>query len=304
MFLQKFKFIGYPCGITSLGNYIVVSDLYNNRINILSPDGETIHFEGEFDGVESLICDHNGNIAVCDSGNNRIQVFNLKIPLVSSIDLQSKVEFLFSFGEQMIMPSGITCDHNGNYIVSDTGNHRIQVYSPKGEFIFSFGNEGIEEGQFSSPDGLTCDHNGNIAICDSDNHRIQVFKLGTSSMSTIDLQSKCDVKFLFAFGKKGGGEGEFLYPKTITCDHEGNYVVVDEYNHRIQVFTNKGEFIRSFGNYGKEEGQFRYPSGIICNNNGDYVVCDSTNQRIQVFKGPSEVPSLVSMCWKKINTIQ
>ena len=212
--------------------------------------------------------------------------------------------FLFSFNSGRFRePNKLICDHDSNIFVCDTNNHRIQVFTKEGIFLYFFGREGSKEGQFNYPEGITCDHDGNIVVCDINNHRIQVFtkegKFMSPSVTSIDSQR--EYKFLYFFGKYGTEEGQFKYPTEITCDHDGNYVVCDSFNHRIQVFTKKGKFLYFFGKEGLEEGQFKYPKGLTCDHDGNYIVCDTLNCRIQVFKGPSEVPSLLSMCWKQIN---
>jgi tripartite motif-containing protein 71 len=335
-----------PMGVTcNQDGNIVVSDFINNRIQIFSKEceflfsfGERGREEGQFDHPYGVTCDKDGNIIVCDTYNHRIQVFS------------SKGKFLFSFGSkggeegQFESPEGVTCDKNGNIVVSDTYNHRIQVFKCEpsistidlenkftGVFLYSFGSEGKEEGQFRYPRGVTCDHDGNIIVCDSFNHRVQVFKCEPSAH--IDLQNKFKGEFLFSFGREGRREGEFCFPYGVTCDHDGNIVVSDSENNRIQVFkfdpkvpidlqskfkfdsssmspiglqnkiTEKGNFIITFGSEGKEKGQFDIPSSITCDHDGNYVVCDTYNHRIQVFKGPSEVPSLFSLCWKHVDNL-
>jgi hypothetical protein len=67
-------------------------------------------------------------------------------------------------------------------------------------------------------------------------------------------------------------------------------------------FDSKALFLFSFGEYGREEGQFNHPKDVTCDHNGNYVVCDTENTRVQIFKGPSEVPTLLSLCWEKIES--
>jgi tripartite motif-containing protein 71 len=338
----------HPVGITSCDDNIFVCDLFNHRVKVfkfeplaqidlqskfklltssmspfdlqskLTNKGEFLFSfgkcgrgEGEFYEPEGITCDKDGNIIVSDTGNDRIQVFN------------SQGKFLFSFGKygeeegQFIWPVGITCDKDGNIVVCDNGNHRVQIFSPKGQFIRKIGSFGEEDGQFESPEGVTCDHDGNIIVADTRNHRIQVFT------------SKGE--FLFSFGSEGEEEGQFVNPRGVTCDHDGNIIVSDSGNHRIQIFkleTSKMspiglqdklkcepmstidlqskftyKFLHSFGKKGKEEGDFDIPKGIACNHQGDYIICDFKNNRIQVFKGPTEVPTLLSLCLKHVEKI-
>jgi DNA-binding beta-propeller fold protein YncE len=53
-----------------------------------------------------------------------------------------------------------------------------------------------------------------------------------------------DGKFKRQFGKKGSGHGEFNDPKQLAFDPDGNLWVADSDNHRLQVFTRDGAFLR------------------------------------------------------------
>jgi tripartite motif-containing protein 2/3 len=60
-------------------------------------------------------------------------------------------------------------------------------------------------------------------------------------------------------------------------------VVADYGNHRVQVFTKEGEFVRKFGGKGTESGQFNGPSAIAIGQDGTVIVAEDGNHRIQVF---------------------
>jgi len=91
---------------------------------------------------------------------------------------------------------------------------------------------------------------------------------------------------------KGNGEGEFSYPRGITTDHGGNVLVSDFNNYRVQVFDEKGNFLRKFGSEGTGEGELKYPIGIGILSNGDVVVAEpafnSGNKRLSVFNSQGQ----------------
>lgn len=75
--------------------------------------------------------------------------------------------------------AGIAVDCVGNVIVSDKGNHRIQIFNPdftEVRIIGKRGDRGDAYGEFKNPTGLAVDCNGNIFVCDTDNNRIQVIR--------------------------------------------------------------------------------------------------------------------------------
>ena len=70
-------------------------------------------------------------------------------------------------------PAGIVCEANGNVIVVDSGNNRLQVFTPEGKLVAQCGKAGSGEGEFNKPWGITLDKDGNIYVADWKNHRVQ-----------------------------------------------------------------------------------------------------------------------------------
>ena len=53
--------------------------------------------------------------------------------------------------------------------------------------------------------------------------------------------------FVRSFGKFGDGPAEFKFPWGVAMDrNSGNIVVSDTHNHRIQVFSQHGIFLKAF----------------------------------------------------------
>ncbi len=52
---------------------------------------------------------------------------------------------------------------------------------------------------------------------------------------------------LGSFGMHGSHQGQFDHPVGVALDSEGNILVSDNGNKRIQKFTAKGKFLRSVG---------------------------------------------------------
>ena len=64
-------------------------------------------------------------------------------------------------------------EKNGNVIVVDSGNNRLQVFTPDGKLVASCGKGGTGDGEFNQPWGITPDKDGNIFVADWKNHRVQ-----------------------------------------------------------------------------------------------------------------------------------
>ena len=180
-----------------------------------------------------------------------------------------------TFGEggngdaQFQSPFDVRASSMGLILVSDFGNHRIQVFDSNGHFISTFGSNGSGSGQFKSPFGLAINSKGHIIVSDQENHRIQIFDAGGNFLST--------------FGSMGKKSGQFCYPRGIAVSSYDNIYVCDYFNNRIQIFNSKGIFISEFGSKGYDNGQFDGPWAIAINSKGNLIVVDFTNQRIQMF---------------------
>jgi DNA-binding beta-propeller fold protein YncE len=58
--------------------------------------------------------------------------------------------------------------------------------------------------------------------------------------------------------------------------------VTDACNHRIDVFTTDGRFLRTMGKIGSGPGEFRFPYGLDMDSKGRLVVCEFGNNRVQL----------------------
>jgi TolA-binding protein len=72
-------------------------------------------------------------------------------------------------------PDDVAVDKEGNIYVADTGNHRIQKFTPDGKFICSFGSFGSFEGGMDTPTSLAITKWGEVWVVDQGNCRIQKF---------------------------------------------------------------------------------------------------------------------------------
>ena len=92
-----------------------------------------------------------------------------------------------------------------------------------------------------------------------------------------------DHQFLGQFGGFGRGDGQFIWPRSIDLDSEGNVYASDDFLHRISVFDQEGGFLSSWGAAGSGEGELDGPSGIALDGDDNIFVVDSANDRIQKF---------------------
>ncbi len=200
--------------------------------------------------------DKAGNIYVADVVNKKVIVFN------------KEGEMLFrSIGEgKLRMPWGV-CVSGDILYVTDVAAHSVKVFDTRGNYLFSFGIKGKEQGNFIRPYDVASDNNGNVFVVDSGNNRIVV------------LDKKGNYRY--QFGSRGQKDGYFNFPTAIEVDEKGNLYVTDTLNSRIQIFSSDGTFLSKFGVVGSEASDFISPKGITVS---DLIyVSDSDNSAIKVF---------------------
>lgn len=165
---------------------------------------------------------------------------------------------------------GLTVDIEGNILVVDSANHRIQKFTAEGRFLTAVGTQGSGPQQLSYPVDIALNaSNKRFYIVDNDNHRIQILN--------------SDLTFYGAFGKKGKGKRQFHDPCGIACDGTGKVYVTDRDNHRVQVFTAQGKFVRSIGKFGRGRGELDLPYFIAIDASGMVYVSEWGNNRVSVF---------------------
>jgi len=88
---------------------------------------------------------------------------------------------------QFRSPFGICYDaKNQHILVSDSDNHRIQIFNRNGDFMCTFGSKGKDNGQLDYPGQLSIQPSTNrIVVADERNNRIQVFEDDGSFVSVI-----------------------------------------------------------------------------------------------------------------------
>jgi len=138
------------------------------------------------------------------------------------------------------------------------------------EFLFSFGSEGSENGEFNQPFGIAIDSNENIYVGDNFNNRIQKFDKSGS--------------FLKSWGVKGSDKGEFLNINGIAIDSKDNLYVIDgDLNERVQKFTSEGIFVTLWNLRMPGDISFLNPLDIAVDSKDSIYVLENAKNRVQVF---------------------
>ena len=169
-------------------------------------------------------------------------------------------------------------------IVDPYAQGQRQVTATK--VIGTTGQPGSGTGQLNFPRAVAVDASGTIYVADSGNNRVQVFASDGTFLRGWGSTCKLDT----GEGCVDGGRGQFNEPWGIAVGADGSVYVSDTWNHRIQKFTNDGQFVTSWGVFGStggelgQEGLLYGPRAVVVGLDGNISVMDTGNKRVQVFQ--------------------
>jgi peptidylamidoglycolate lyase len=144
-------------------------------------------------------------------------------------------KLLNSWGaNRFLEPHGLRVDRHDNVWLTDRALQQVFEFTHDGKLLLTIGTEhtaGLDGTHFNLPADIAFAADGGIYVADGyGNNRVARFA--------------SDGKFLFDWGSKGTGEGEFDLPHSVAVDAQGLVYVADRNNARIQVFDANGKFLK------------------------------------------------------------
>ncbi len=232
-------------------------------------------------------------LVITEPDLHRVVAFSLDAPLQ---DLLAKAKdagttsvelpIMYSIGTfghgpgQFSTLAAVSLTSEGALLAGDSGNNNIQEFNAiSGRYSKTLFGTGSAAAQFHGPSGAVQVASGDLFVGDFHNDRIQVFDQ--------------NYNFKFRFGKTGAGRGELFGPIDVAAGPDGDRVyVVDQGNHRIQVFNLKGEPEFEFGRETRPgewgNGTFQSPFAIAIAKSGNVYVSDESLQLIEKFNAKGD----------------
>ena len=135
-------------------------------------------------------------------------------------------------------PRGIAVHYKtGNIYIADVNNHRVQVFTCNGDYLFMF------DEKMNKPLGICITHN-----------RVLVTQFSGDCINMYELEGK----LIKSVGSEGSGEAQFNYPYGLSVsDRTNNIYVCDRNNNRVQILTEDLKFHSMLG-----IGAFNHPRDI------------------------------------------
>ena len=202
-----------------------------------------------------------GEMIVAEHESSKISIFYPSKKKKASYPLSGSGEYH--------KPNDVATDAFDDILLTDRDYHCILKFKRNGGFSEKVGKRGTNQLEFNSPFGIGVHPTSKaVYITEVYNNRIHVLNY--------------DLTFNNIIGSQGIGDGQFVKPRGIAFDSNGNVYVSDSV-HLIQVFTPEGQYLRKFGKKGQHEGQLYQPWDIAIDNEDIVYVSERGNRRISVF---------------------
>ena len=203
--------------------------------------------QGQFAGPYDIaINDTTGNIAVADSGNNRVQLFNSEGKYVRAISTK-----------ELIKPSSVAFTRSRDLIV--IASHKIFCFNENGKFVKNITSKHLRE-----PESLTIARDGRMVVCDWGDRAVKVLTPdGSQLLHTIS-------------------DPDRVCPDYAVCQRE-MFVVSYSLANNVKVFSKDGVFLHIIGTSESGDGQLSFLPGLSFDRFSNLVVCDYGNSRLQIF---------------------
>ena len=190
-----------------------------------------------------------GATGVDIDAKGNIYVFH-RNPAMPIMAFDKDGKFLRAWGQNLFKTTHfLRTDRDGNVWVTDRGDHQVFKFDSQGRLLMTLGQKGVvgdneSRDAFNGVADLVIARNGDIFIADGESTNTRVVKYSS------------DGRFVTWWGGKGSEPGKFDEPHSIAIDSEGRLYVGDRRNKRVQVFDQRGTFLKQWTNLGTPWGVF------------------------------------------------
>jgi DNA-binding beta-propeller fold protein YncE len=244
---------------------VLVTDVGLNAVVVFDEANATVDLWYQADRQEMFAAP----IAIVKTGPDEFLVSDAELGRL--VRLSGSGEPLGSISdERMLRPSGMVFDAVDDLIyVADTEADDVKVFTPGGVLAGVIGLPGEEPGQFNAPTHVALDDN-RLIVSDTLNARLQVLTVEGSALDTV--------------GQRGLFVGNFVRPKGVAADSDGNIYAVESYFDHLLVYDREGRLLLSIGGTGAGVGQFYLPAGVWVDDRDRIFIADMHNGRVVVLQ--------------------
>ena len=244
------------------------------RMEYTTKFGEFGFGSGQFTEPNGLAVAPCGDIIVCDTNNNRLEVFDkngnyrFEIFLHVHQDDAHHNQFKLATKEKMLkfsdpdVPNEVReggCFPNRVAVVPSTAeivvterypNPQVKVFNMTGKFRRKFGSDKLQY-----PRALALDKEENIVVVECKVMRVTIFTLSGTCLQQMSLTGKLN------------------FPNGVCISKKNEILISDNRDHCIKVFDWQGKLLRSIG----EPHVTHFPIGVELGPDDEVIVADNHN---------------------------
>ena len=245
---RSLKSMRGPCSCAvNKDGLVVVSEWRGHSVSVLSSEGEIVQRFGNRKPSESSLT-------------------------YSRIFYPSARPYSYSFGSkpgELHEPTGVAITDDNHILVSDSQNHRIQLFSFSGVPVGVTPAPTSEDEFINCPYGIAIDRHGLIYVSNPFKHSISVL---TPELS-----------YSYKFGSRGKTPGKFEHPLGVAFDSNNMLYVCDRDNSRIQKLSTHGVPVTTY-----KVDHLEYPVRVAVDSNGIVYAAYSYSCEIAMFSNDGE----------------
>lgn len=231
---------GRPFGVNcDASGRIYITDMDLHQVFCLSSDLQTIscviRSDTRLNGPHSIAFDQQQNAYVTTYYSPAIIVFDQNANYVRVIGDQS-AQF------PLKGPASAFLNSKDELMISEYALNAVFLYSLQGEFLGEVGFEELDRPHMTK-EGL----DGHLYCADTWNHRIQRLSLHDGSATWLGSDVKGWARNKAQLSQQAGG---FHAPVAISIKNNGDLLITDWGNNRLQIFSNEGELKYLIDNLG------------------------------------------------------
>lgn len=256
-----------PPHVVHLKSFNSLDDLVPPRVTLLEViRGGSI---SPFVDTPAGVAYKNDRLYICDTGLNGVHVWNLSTGQANRIGVSGAVI--------LRKPVDVAVDDAGNIFVADSDRGEIVGFDSNGKPLSSCK---PPDGQPFKPVAVTTCA-GSLGVADIATHRIA-------------LCSSNDGDGVPSFhGEVGSLPGQFYFPTGVSIDRNGNWVVSEMMNARVQVLDQSFGSLRTMGQPGNRFGDLGKPKHVDVGPDGTIFVADGEFGHVHLFNSEGQLLMLL-----------
>ena len=270
-----------------------------NPVMVFDSDGNFLNGFGKgafSDRTHAILIGPDDSVWCADDGNHTITKFTPEGELVMTIGTKDQASVKWS-GDPFNKPTMAAVSRiTGNIYISDGyGNFRVHKYSPEGNHIKSWGEPGIDPGQFLRPHNIAVDADDRVYVADREAHRVQIFD---ADGAVLDVWNNIHLPNGMTIGPDGNAYIGELPGRNWIHWPNGQHQedpTPPGMGHRISILSPEGKLLARFGDpeEGQVPGKFIAPHGMGVDSAGNIYVGEvSFTMRGRYMDPPTELRSL------------